>query len=279
MVQSHVSYRWTTSQSDIPSRAETTIIQYGSMRAFSSRARLLLAALGLLLFARNAAAQPAAYITGSAFADIKRFSSTNGINYYGNDGQQFSLDGTGPGGGLRIGTFLNPRWSLELAADVGARTKSNLPDPYRILEIPVPVGIRQLKVSTKFVTVSATIGFHPAARRSVRLGYLAGLSFIRETYKSDYPNFGVPVPLFSTAGSALGTAIGSPVVFPPPIFVVRTVTQKNNATGVILGFEAAIDLASHVAVVPEIRAVAFSTPNSGPAVFLIRPGVAVRWNF
>jgi hypothetical protein len=249
------------------------------MPAFTPRTRLFLAALGLLLFDRNAAAQPAAYITGSAFADMKRFSSSSGINYYGNDGQQFSLDGTGAGGGLRIGTFLNPRWSLELAVDIGAMTKSSLPDPYRLLAIPVPVGIRQLKVSTKFVTVSTTIGFHPAARGAVRLGYLAGLSFIRETYKSDYPSFGVPVPLFSTGGSALGGAIGSPVVFPPPTFVVRTVTQKNNATGAILGFEAAIDLASHIAVVPEIRAVTFSTPNSGPAVFFIRPGVAVRWNF
>jgi hypothetical protein len=231
-----------------------------------------------LLFARNLAAQPAAYITGSAFADIKRFSSSNGINYYGNDGQQFSLDGTGAGGGVRIGTFLNPRWSLEIAGDVGPRTRSNLPDPYRILAIPVPV-IRQLKVSTKFVTVSPTIAFHPAAHGPVRLGYLAGLSLIRETYKSDYPSYGVPVPLFSRASSALGAGIGSPVIFPPPPFVVRAVTQKTNATGVIFGFEAAVDLASHIAVAPEIRVVAFSTPNSGPGVFLIRPGIGVRWNF
>jgi hypothetical protein len=49
-------------------------------------------------------------------------------------------------------------------------------------------------------------------------------------------------------------------------------------TGAILGFETAIAFGERVALVPEVRALAFSTNNVG-GVFLIRPGVGVRWRF
>jgi hypothetical protein len=142
----------------------------------------------------------------------------------------------------------------------------------------VPVRIPQLTASTRFVTVSTVFGFHPAAHGPVRLGYLGGLSFVRSTYKSDYPSYGVPVPLF-TVGSPTG--VGSvPVPVPlPPFVTVSTLSQQDNKLGIVLGFEAAIDLAEHLAVVPEIRALTFSAPGAGPRVFLIRPGVGVRWNF
>jgi hypothetical protein len=60
---------------------------------------------------------------------------------------------------------------------------------------------------------------------------------------------------------------------------VSTLTQKHNAGGLLLGFEAAVALTSRLSLVPEVRALTFSTVNNGPAVFLIRPGIAVRWNF
>ena len=42
-------------------------------------------------------------------------------------------------------------------------------------------------------------------------------------------------------------------------------------------FEAAIGVNERIAIVPELRAMAFSSP--GPGVFLIRPGAGVRWSF
>jgi hypothetical protein len=235
--------------------------------------------IGFVLGARAAAAQDAGYVTVGGFADIKRFGTTNGPYYYSTPDQKLSLDGTGAGGSVRVGTLLIPHLSLELSIDVGASTKGNLPDPYRLLAIPQLIRTPQLKTSTTFAAVSTIVGFHPAPHGRVRLGYLGGLSFVRGTYKSDYPSYGVPVPLF-TVGSPTG--VGSapvPVAFPPPTVTVSTLTQRDNKLGVVLGFEAAIDLTKHLAVVPDIRALTFSAPNAGPRIFLIRPGVSVRWSF
>jgi hypothetical protein len=247
-------------------------------RSFHGVRLLALAFSVLLLHVVAASAQPAVYITGSAFADIKRFGSTQQAPYFGDD-DEFSLDGTGAGGGLRIGTFLAPRWSLELSVDAGARTEGRLPNPYvYILAIfpPPPFADLELKAHTRFLAVNTIIGFHPAARGRVQLGYLVGFSFIRGTYLSDYVDFGAPVPLF-TVRSILTSPITDLLPFPRP--AVATLNQKQNTGGAILGFEAAVSLTDHIAVVPEIRALTFSTINRGPGVFLIRPGVGVRWNF
>jgi hypothetical protein len=250
------------------------------MGAFSFRSRLSLGAAALLLVSsRSAFAQSSVFVTGAGFAEVKRFDSSNGLNYYANDGESFSLDGTAAGGGLRIGTFLNSRWSLELAGDVGGRTTSDLPDPYRLLAGALPVRIPRMRASTQFVTVNTTIGFHPAARGRVHVGYFAGVSFVRATYKSDYPSYGVPIPLFSGGEAATGATLPFSVIYPPTTFNVVTYTQKDNATGVILGFEAAINLTKHLAAVPEFRFLTFSTPQAGPGAFLIRPGVGIRWSF
>lgn len=239
--------------------------------------RLFLVSLALLFLARAAAAQDTAYVSAGGFADIKRFGSTNGTYYYSTPDGTMSLDGTGTGGSVRVGTSLIAQLSLELSIDVGARTSSTLPDPYRLLGIAQAVPIPQLRASTRFVAVSTVFGFHPATHGPVRLGYLGGLSFVRGTYKNDYSNYGGPVPLF-TVGSPT-TAGSVPVPLPLPTVIVSTLTQRDNKLGVVLGFEAAIDLAKHLAVVPEIRALTFSAPGAGPRVFLIRPGIGVRWSF
>ena len=235
--------------------------------------------LCLHLSASEAAAQAAPYIGVSGFAEIKRFGSTSGV-YYG-VGEEFSLDGTGAGGGLRVGTFLHQRVSLELAIDAGTATSADVPDPYVILAIYAPVPLRNMKATTRFLTVSTVLGYHPPARRRLRLGYLAGFSFVRSTYKTDYPSYILPLAIFSESGAAGSTSRSpiSPTIYPPPNLTIDTLTEQNLTTGAILGFEAAIDVTRRLAVVPEIRALAFSTPNNGPGVFLIRPGVGLRWSF
>lgn len=218
------------------------------------------------------------YVTGSAFADIKRFGSPERVPYFANE-DEFSLDGTGAGGGLRIGTFLSPRWSLELSVDAGARTEGMLPNPSAVILtiFPPPFADLELKASTRFVAVSTVIGFHPPARGRVQLGYFVGFSFIRGTDKSDYVDFGVPVPLFTVGTVPPSDLLPSPLIFPRP--AVATLTEKQNTGGAILGFEAAVSMTDHIAVVPDIRALTFSTINRGPGVFLIRPRIGVRWNF
>jgi hypothetical protein len=107
----------------------------------------------------------------------------------------------------------------------------------------------------------------------VRLGYRAGFSFVRAIYKSEYPGFAVPVEIF---GNVRPIEIPSPRIILPR---TTTLTQKHNTGALTLGFDAAIDLTSRFSIVPEIRALVFSTPGSGPGVFLIRPGIGVRWKF
>jgi hypothetical protein len=225
----------------------------------------------LLMCSTPASAQDAGYVGGSVFADIREFGSTSAVPYYGN---QFSLDATGVGGGLRIGTFLHPRWSLELSAEAGSKTTVDLDDVVRILIFPPPPF--DFRASASFVTVTTSVGFHPPAMGRVRLGYRAGFSFVRGTYKSDYPGY-VVIPAGVFIRDAAGVTF--PTIVPPPQFSARTVTQEHNAGALALGFESAIDVTQRVAVVPEVRALVFSAPNNGPGVFLIRPGVAVKWKF
>ena len=239
---------------------------------------VILTALSLLFSARQVSAQSAVYVTGTGFADIKRFSTTN-AGYYGNE--DFSMDGTAAGGGLRIGTYLHPRWSLELAVDVGGKTKTSSPYAVILADAPRSQGL-DLTQSTEFLTISSVVGFHPPAHGRLRLGYLAGFGFVRGTYRSQqYPQYpyyvlGTPVNGPITNSATLSTTVA---IYPPPVPVFTALKSIDNTTGAVLGFEAAIDLTKHLALVPEVRALTFSSPNDGPAIFLIRPGVGVRWNF
>ena len=238
-------------------------------------ARSVVFTLAVGLWAAVAAAQPAVYAGGGAFTDIKRFGSSQG--YSGTD--NYSLDGTSTGGSLRIGTFLNPRWTLELSVDAAGRTRVDSSYPYvQILTPDIPVRSLRLMASTQFTAVSTTVGYHPPQHGRVRLGYFAGFSFIRGVYKTDYP-YGIPVPLFEVVSSTLAAAAPSIAIYPPPDFRVSTLTQTDNARGAVLGFEASVDLTRHLAIVPEVRALTFSAINNGPGVFLIRPGVTLRWGF
>jgi hypothetical protein len=233
-------------------------------------ARVALGLIALLLCASTASAQPAGYVSGSVFADVREFGSTSAVPYYGD---QFALDATGLGGGVRIGTFLHPRWSLELSAEAGSRTTVDLGDAVRILIFPPPR--LDFRASTRFVTVTTSVAFHPPAVGRVRLGYRVGFSFVRGTYKSDYPSFVIPAAIFTREAAGLTF----PTVLPPPQFGAGTITQEHNTGALTIGFESAIDMTRRIAVVPEVRALVFSAPNNGPGVFLIRPGIGVRWKF
>jgi hypothetical protein len=240
--------------------------------------------LSLLLFAsivfftggQSAVAQPALYVSGAAFADIKQFDSVEYDPFVLASGDDFSLDATGAGGGIRVGTFLHPRWSLELAVDAGSRTTKDLPNPYTMLGSPSTLRVPELSASTQFLTVSTIIGFHPVKRGRVHLGYLGGFSLVRGTHESALPDFRILTTATSTSrSSGLGTSF--PGIFPPINIGSRTLKLVDNSAGGILGFEAAIDLTTRLAAVPGVRAVVFST--SGRGVFLIRPEIGVRWNF
>jgi len=238
---------------------------------------LLLAGICLLVIAHPVAAQSSVYISGAAFAEIKQFDSvTNDPRVLAGEAD-FALDATGAGGGVRIGTFLHPRWTLELAVDAGSKTRKAMPNPYvSILGSSTALRFPELAASTRFFTVSTIVGFHPAKIGRIQLGYLGGFSLVWGTYESELPDFRI-LPAGSFTFSSNTSTVLLPTIFPPPNFGFRTIKRHENSAGAILGFEAAVDLTAHIAAVPGIRAVTFS--NSGQTVFLFRPEIGLRWSF
>lgn len=244
-------------------------------------ARALTASLVLMFAASPAEAQSRPYIGGTAFGDVRLFGDNAIVPYAGDD---FSLDATGVGGGLRVGTFLHPRWSVELAVDAASRTSVEVENPFRILIFPPPPSF-DLEASTSFFTVTTMVGFHPPSGGRLRLAYRAGFGFVRGTYRSDSPGYilaGSTVTWSSTQSNVRNELIPiglRPIPLPSPTFTRTSTTQTQNAGALTLGFDAGIDITSRFALVPEMRALVFSAPLSGPTVFLIRPGLGVRWTF
>ena len=224
-----------------------------------------------LAVAVDAHAQSSAYVAGAAFADIREFGSSRDAVYYGVTDD--SASGAAAGGGLKIGTFLHPRVSLEMSVDVAAKKTVDISDPYLILAT-YPVGLApDLKASAEFLTVGATLGYHPPTNRRVHFGYRGGVAFIRGVYQTPYPGY------YALAAVTSSIALPPPyptTIYPPPFTMV---TERQLSAGLTLGMEAAVDVTKRIAVVPEIRLTTFSRPYDGPTVFLIRPGVGVRWTF
>jgi hypothetical protein len=69
-----------------------------------------------------------------------------------------------------------------------------------------------------------------------------------------------------------------------PTYVERTSAVRqsevvDNVPALAVGFNLALDLTRHLALVPEVRAHALSLNSGGPSAFVLRPGLAVRWTF
>jgi hypothetical protein len=244
----------------------------------------LLAIIALVINVHDASAQSGSYISGIALADIKQFDSVEyDPRVLALGSVDSSLNGTAAGGGIRVGTFLHPKWSLELGVEAESQTRKNFPNPYELLPTrSSTLRLPETSQSTTFVTVNTVVGFHPPKAGRVQLGYLGGFSFVRGTYRSTTPDFGILPAGFTSSFTFTGssgpafTSI-APVILPPPNLIARTLRRTDMAAGGLLGFEAAIDLTSRLTIVPGVRTIVFS--NLGQSAFLIRPEVGARWAF
>ncbi len=212
-------------------------------------------------------AQEGVYLQGSVFADVRQFGSSSGA--LRNLIDEFSLDATGIGGSIRVGTWLHRRWTIEAGLDVSNRTTVEMGNPFILAIFPPGRLPLDLEASAKFTSVTTMLGFHQRAGDEVRLGYRAGFSFVRATYRTEIPDFVRPPVILS--GNPFG-----PIDL-PLLLTEGTLTTRQNHGALALAFEAAIEIADDLEVVPEVRALAFS--RSGSDVFLIRPGAGVRWQF
>ena len=158
----------------------------------------LLARLGsaliLTLIASTASAQSRFYVGGAAMADIKRFDSFElDPRILAGLGDISSRDGTAAGGGVRVGTFLHPLWTLELAVDASASTTRGFRNPIeRLPSRSSTLRLPELSNSNSFLTVSAVVGFHPEKMGRMRLGYFGGIALVRGTYETTLPDYSFP---------------------------------------------------------------------------------------
>jgi hypothetical protein len=239
----------------------------------------LASVLLLTVIAADASAQSRFYVGGTAIADIRRFDSIElDPRILANFLDISSRDGIAAGGGIRVGTFLHPRWSLELAVDAGSKSTSSLLNPVELLPSrSSTLRLPELETSTSFLTVSTVVGFHPEKLGRVRLGYLGGMALVRGTHESTFPDFSY-IPIDLSFMRSLSSIPGlSSLTRSIPNITGGTLRRTDNSVGGVFGLEAAIDLSDHFAVVPGVRAVVFS--DGGQSVFLIRPEAGVRWSF
>jgi hypothetical protein len=243
---------------------------------FTHLAATLLLTLGV---ANNSWAQEGVYVEGTIFGDIRQF-GTAGVIQEGDDGD-LSLDSTGIGGSVRVGTSLDRRWSLEAGFEMGNRTTVEFENPYILAIYPPGLRPRDFSSSASFISVTTMLGFHQRANRRWRFGYRAGFSFVRATLRSQLPVFIPQSPVFSIDPSFSSARLRQLIAttgLPPTGSAVTSFVERQNAGAFALGFETAISVRRHLSVVPELRALVFSLSGRGET-FLVRPGVGVRWTF
>jgi hypothetical protein len=224
--------------------------------------RAVLGIVGVLIYSATASAQTSGYIAGAVFADVKQFTH---VETTPSDGflSATNNSATTAGGDVRIGTWIHPNVTLEIGAGASARTTVPGTDGPSALVfasiggISIPRPQFDLKSTTQFTTVTVALGFHPTSTGRVRLGYLAGYALVRETSTSEFVELEEIPPTFSRL----------------PSYIKAKRTIKQNSGAFMIGAEAAITLTSNLALAPEVRVLSFG------GVFLIRPGVGVRWKF
>jgi hypothetical protein len=194
--------------------------------------------LSWLMFAADVSAQ-SGFVQGGFQREIKRFSGEPGETVF---------DGTVNGVSFGGGGFLSPHWTAGIEIDLGAESSAARSTTVTILGRPATI---TTTYTSQRRSASALVGYH-ASRKRVTLGCYAGLSFsaVRREIASDAPDI----------------VLGQPS--PVSIFTNRT-------AGPIVGFDVAIEVAPHVAVVPGFRAQAL-TLSGDLAGHSIRPGVNVR---
>jgi hypothetical protein len=216
---------------------------------------LVLAALSGFVAPAAASAQASVYVSGSVFADVREFGDVGVEGLFGS-GSLGSLDATGVGGSFRVGTWLHPRWTLELGLDLATTTTVDYEDDVVIAIFPPPPPITY-KTSSDFTTVTAMVGFHQPVSNRVQLGYLVGFAFVRRT-------------------STIESSLLDPRILAALDLQAPAISQSTNSGAAALGLEATFAVTPLLAIVPELRVLVPTNPSS---TFLIRPAAGVRWSF
>jgi hypothetical protein len=200
-----------------------------------------LIALVVFLSAATASAQ-SLFVQGTAGADIKRFSA---------DDETSVFDGRARVIAVSVGGHLMPHWTVMAELDAGApssqATVTSLTVAGRVHDI-------HNQYTSQRRGISALVGYETSSHGGVRFAYYAGLSFsiFRREITSD-------------AGEVVLQAAA-----PASIYTDRL-------TGPIVGIDAMIRLAPHLALVPSLRAQGLPLGDLGGHD--MRPSLGARVSF
>jgi hypothetical protein len=232
--------------------------------------RAAIVSFGIVASASPVQAQTRVYVTGDLFGEIIQLSRTTIVPAL--DGTAEALtpsDGVTFGGGARIGAFFTPVWSLELGVDLGRAIREE-----RTLSIRSPLGLlvppRALeyrsRTSQRYIATSVLAGYHPVVRGRIQPGFRGGISFMRSERQ------------FTVASASTLTITptfpGGGIIVPTIALLTNDYTAVSYGVTATLAAEVAIDLANHLAIVAEMRALA-----GGLGGIVLRPGVAARWRW
>jgi hypothetical protein len=196
---------------------------------------------GLMLSAADASAQ-SVFVQGSVAAEVKRFSGEPGNTVF---------DGTARAITFGAGGHIMPHWTVSAEIDLGARSTQST-----TTTVSVSGQSRDIHnfYTSQRRSMSALLGYQTSLHHAVRVGYYAGLSF-------------------STVEREISSDAEAVVLQTP----APTSTFTERVTGAIVGIDAAIRVAPHLAVVPALRAQGLSSGDqSGHS---IRPSIGVRIEF
>jgi hypothetical protein len=208
---------------------------------------LVAACLALAGTPRPAAAQSPsaerAYVSASLFGDIKRFSG---------DPAESIFDGEALGVGIMLGASVHPRWDLQFGADLPRFTATSRERVVTLQKRSFPLH----SITRNRVLSVATLARLRGARLGrVRLGYLAGMSFVRLRRDTH---------TVAPAGTPAG-------LIPKPD------TAVEYSAAPTIGLDARVSVSRHLAIVPALHAAVFRlTAGSG---LLIRPRLGISWTF
>jgi hypothetical protein len=184
-----------------------------------------------------------AYVTGGTFVGVKRFSG---------DPTEATLDGSAAGVALAVGTSIGSRWDLQLGLDATGFSQTRRD---RVITFQRDTITLTSVVENQALSVATLLRFRAGPHGRVRLGYLAGLSFVRfhRRFYTDAPD---------------GTPAG---------LIPRQDARVDYSAAPTVGLDARIAVTEHLSVIPGIHACVFRFADESG--LLVRPRVGVRWAF
>jgi hypothetical protein len=216
--------------------------------------------LSFICIAAGPAAAQSLYVAGAVGAEMLVVSDQDffGLSPATGGGQSIS-------GAARLGVVMNERWGIELELSrAGEIRDTSRPGGAIPLGEEFPLFLPEIDLHTRITTISTTASIRQQVADRVALAYLGGVVFHRTDDRADYRARRGP-PIFADLGFT--DAVGS---FGFPSARVESVRY---GAGPVVGFEAHIGYGEHLTIVPSLRL------HGLPGSWLLRPAVAVGWNF